>query len=118
MTFVLVLMQTISVYGLQLALLGAWWLSVHLLPRWTPSLLPSSSRQGSGAGCRSRPTLLSCKRAGARRWQWRDLEPGTRPSRAAQYSGWEASQAAIAEALEAQQPIDGLLGEGTWQPVC
>jgi predicted esterase len=38
------------------------------------------------------------------------LEPGTRPSRAAHYSGWEASQAAIQAALEQHAPIDGLLG--------
>ena len=42
--------------------------------------------------------------------QWSDLEPGTRPSRAAHYSGWEASQAAIQAALEQHAPIDGLLG--------
>ncbi|PRW45017.1 Glucose-induced degradation 4 [Chlorella sorokiniana] len=43
-------------------------------------------------------------------WQWSDLEPGTRPSRAAHYSGWPASQAAIRAALEEHAPIDGLLG--------
>lgn len=48
--------------------------------------------------------------APAPRRQWSDLEPGTRPSRAAQYSGWAASQAAIAAALEEHAPIDGLLG--------
>lgn len=48
--------------------------------------------------------------AGRSWWEWRDVEPGTRPSRAAQYSGWEASQAAIAAALEEHHPIDGLLG--------
>ena len=42
--------------------------------------------------------------------QWSDLEPGTRPSRAAHYSGWPASQAAIRAALEEHAPIDGLLG--------
>lgn len=45
-----------------------------------------------------------------RRWRWQDLEPGTRPSRAAHYTGWEASQAAIEEALQQHHPIDGLLG--------
>lgn len=43
-------------------------------------------------------------------WQWSDLEPGTRPSRAAQYRGWQASQAAIEAALVQHAPIDGLLG--------
>lgn len=73
------------------------------------------------AACAARRRLLRAagKRATARvfaappllhRWQWTDIEPGTRPSRAAHYSGWEASQAAIAIALEAHQPIDGLLG--------
>ena len=38
------------------------------------------------------------------------MEPGTRPSRAAHYSGWAASQAAIQAALEQHAPIDGLLG--------
>ena len=33
-----------------------------------------------------------------------------RPSRAAQYSGWEESERAIAEALVRHAPIDGLLG--------
>ena len=44
-------------------------------------------------------------------WNWQDTEPGMRPSRAARYSGWEASQAAIDEALRQHAPVDGLLGE-------
>ncbi|KAL4448145.1 hypothetical protein ABPG75_005364 [Micractinium tetrahymenae] len=43
-------------------------------------------------------------------WQWSDLDPGTRPSRAAQYRGWEASRAAIQAALVQHAPVDGLLG--------
>lgn len=43
-------------------------------------------------------------------WRWLDTEPGTRPSRAAQYTGWPASQAAIEAALREHAPIDGLLG--------
>lgn len=43
-------------------------------------------------------------------WQWTDLEPGTRPSRAASYKGWDASQNAIQQALEENWPVDGLLG--------
>lgn len=43
-------------------------------------------------------------------WQWEDLEPGTRPSRAARYTGWESSQAALEAALEEHGPVDGLLG--------
>ncbi|GAB4817493.1 hypothetical protein N2152v2_004539 [Parachlorella kessleri] len=43
-------------------------------------------------------------------WRWTDVEPGTRPSRAAHYAGWEASQAAISEALQNHYPVDGLLG--------
>lgn len=50
-----------------------------------------------------RTSSCACRR-------WTDLEPGTRPSRAAHYSGWDASQAAIQAALEAHAPIDGLLG--------
>lgn len=42
-------------------------------------------------------------------WQWTDTEPGTRPSRAAHYSGWEASQAAIEDAVNEHAP-DLLLG--------
>ena len=38
------------------------------------------------------------------------MEPGTRPSRAAHYTGWAASQAAISAALREHAPIDGLLG--------
>lgn len=43
-------------------------------------------------------------------WQWTDLDPGTRPSRAAHYSGWEVSQAAITAALQEHAPIDAILG--------
>jgi predicted esterase len=43
-------------------------------------------------------------------WQWTDLEPGTRPSRAASYTGWSASQDAIHAALEQNWPVDGLMG--------
>jgi pimeloyl-ACP methyl ester carboxylesterase len=43
-------------------------------------------------------------------WQWTDLEPGTRPSRAASYTGWAASQDAIHQAIEQNWPVDGLLG--------
>jgi predicted esterase len=43
-------------------------------------------------------------------WKWTDLEPGTRPSRAASYKGWSASQDAIHAALEENWPIDGILG--------
>ena len=43
-------------------------------------------------------------------WQWEDLEPGTRPSRATLYTGWEDSQQAIQQALDENWPIDGLLG--------
>ncbi len=43
-------------------------------------------------------------------WRWRDVEPGTRPSRAAEYTGWAASQAAIDAALAELAPIDGLVG--------
>jgi predicted esterase len=49
--------------------------------------------------------------AGGRSWWcWRDVEPGTRPSRAAEYTGWDASQAAIDAALAEHAPIDGLVG--------
>lgn len=47
--------------------------------------------------------------AGRSWWQWRDLEP-TRPSRAAQYTGWQASQDAIDAALRENAPVDVLLG--------
>ena len=43
-------------------------------------------------------------------WQWTDLEPGTRPSRAASYTGWNTSQAAIHQALVENWPVDGILG--------
>ncbi|KAL4518337.1 hypothetical protein Ndes2526A_g01226 [Nannochloris sp. 'desiccata'] len=43
-------------------------------------------------------------------WQWTDLDPGTRPSRAASYTGWSASQEAIHAALEQNWPVDGILG--------
>lgn len=43
-------------------------------------------------------------------WEWEDLEPGTRSSCAARYTGWAASQAALEAALAAHAPVDGLLG--------
>jgi predicted esterase len=43
-------------------------------------------------------------------WEWSDLEPGTRPSRAASYTGWSASQDVIHAALEHHRPVDGVLG--------
>jgi hypothetical protein len=52
--------------------------------------------------------LASLPLAPCRRWT--DLEPDMRPSRAAHYSGWDASQAAIQAALDVHAPIDGLLG--------
>jgi predicted esterase len=42
-------------------------------------------------------------------WHWKDIEP-SRPSTAAIYSGWEASQSTIQAAIDAHWPIDGLLG--------
>lgn len=43
-------------------------------------------------------------------WQWTDLDPGTRPSRAASYTGWSVSQDAIHDALEQNWPVAGILG--------
>jgi hypothetical protein len=39
-----------------------------------------------------------------------DLEPGTRPSRAAHYSEWEASSTALIRSLREHHPVDGILG--------
>lgn len=43
-------------------------------------------------------------------WCWEDEPPGTRPSRAARYIGWEESHAVIKAAILEHAPIDGLLG--------
>lgn len=39
-----------------------------------------------------------------------DLESTKRPSKAAHYTGWEASSSALHAALDREQGIDGLLG--------
>jgi predicted esterase len=58
--------------------------------------------------------LLTCgdvrahMRAGCRRWSFED--DALRPSQATQYTGWEATEAAIQQALVDYAPIDGLLG--------
>jgi predicted esterase len=41
-------------------------------------------------------------------WEWQDV--GGRPSGAAHYTGWDASQAAIVQALHDHAPVDGILG--------
>lgn len=43
-------------------------------------------------------------------WQWTDIEPGTRPSKAAQYTGLDISLDTINKAIEQHKPIHGLLG--------
>ena len=40
-----------------------------------------------------------------------DTESTKRPSKAAQYTGWEASSSSISEALHKEQPIHGILGD-------
>ena len=39
-----------------------------------------------------------------------DLESTKRPSKAAHYTGWEASSGALHAALDREQGVDGLLG--------
>ncbi|BDA48958.1 Esterase OVCA2 [Coccomyxa sp. Obi] len=43
-------------------------------------------------------------------WTWEDLNETKRPSKAAKYSGWEASVEALEAALISNHPIDGILG--------
>lgn len=73
-------------------------------PLWWPSALGGGATPGCAAERPCFEVLLTPRR------QWSDLEPGTRPSRAAHYRGWQASQAAIEAALVQHAPIDGLLG--------
>ena len=40
-----------------------------------------------------------------------DMDSTLRPSKAAKYTGWEASSSRIREVLEKEHPIDGILGE-------
>ena len=49
---------------------------------------------------------------------WQDIESTKRPSKAAQYTGWEASSTSISEALQREQPVDGILGEPSMQLDC
>lgn len=43
-------------------------------------------------------------------WQWTDIEPGIRPSKAAQYTGLDTSLDTINKAIEQHKPIHALLG--------
>lgn len=47
-----------------------------------------------------------------------DVESTKRPSKAAQYTGWEASSRAINVALERERPIDGILGAALCLVTC
>ena len=40
-----------------------------------------------------------------------DMGSTLRPSKAANYTGWEASSRCVREVLEKEHPIDGILGE-------
>lgn len=40
-----------------------------------------------------------------------DMGSTLRPSKAAKYTGWEASSSRVREVLEKEHPIDGILGE-------
>ena len=47
---------------------------------------------------------------------WQDIKSTKRPSKAAQYTGWEASSRSISEALQRERPVDGILGESSLPP--
>ncbi|PNW85977.1 hypothetical protein CHLRE_03g201439v5 [Chlamydomonas reinhardtii] len=55
------------------------------------------------------PEEVQGGRDGRSWWQWTDTGPSGRPSKAAHYTGWEVSQAALVAAIKEHSP-DGLLG--------
>ncbi|KAG2436656.1 hypothetical protein HXX76_006184 [Chlamydomonas incerta] len=55
------------------------------------------------------PEEVQGGRDGRSWWQWTDSGPSGRPSKAANYTGWEVSQAALVAAIKEHSP-DGLLG--------
>ena len=57
---------------------------------------------GNGAGISKAEVRVSCG--------MQDLESTKRPSKAAHYTGWEASSSALHAALDREQGVDGILG--------
>eukprot|EP01024_Parvocaulis_polyphysoides_P026048 TRINITY_DN23749_c0_g1_i1.p1 TRINITY_DN23749_c0_g1~~TRINITY_DN23749_c0_g1_i1.p1 ORF type:complete len:236 (+),score=35.34 TRINITY_DN23749_c0_g1_i1:301-1008(+) len=50
-------------------------------------------------------------RGEGRSWfQWQDVDPGTRPSRATKYSGWETSKQLMLDQFQSSSPVHGLIG--------
>lgn len=43
-------------------------------------------------------------------WRWTDSEPGTRPSRALHYTGWDESVQHLTQALEQHAPVHVIMG--------
>lgn len=47
-------------------------------------------------------------------WWRQDMDANKRPSKAAHYTGWPESLRSLQDALQREQPIDGILGETSY----